>query len=432
MLVAQVHRTTIARNISRGVAISSNSDSKVFYGWVVVGAGFIILLIGMGVRLSYGVFLKSLEVDFHLTRGATSSIFSIYMLLCSVFAVLGGWALDRYGPRRVCLLMGSFTGLSLLLTSQATSAWQLYISYALLLSLGTGPLYSVINATASRWFDKKRGLALSVTSSGAAFGPIVTAPFATYLLSILNWGMAFMALGIASWCFIGSMSLLLKKDPGTMDLLPDGKRSHTNQDPISIGEQEVQLADTHLLQALTTQQFWFLGSIWLLMSFCLHLLYVHIIPYAVDIGYPPMDAALVLSLIGGGNIIGRLTIGRLSDTIGRRSPAIACGSLQVATLLWLMWAQELWMLYGIAIVFGFALGALDLLVMALIGDVFGGRHIGTIMGLMSAFWAIGAATGPAVGGFSFDIAGSYFIAFGVGSAAMVIATLFAGLIRGIS
>lgn len=414
------------------MAISSNLGSKVFYGWVVVGAGFIILLIGMGVRFSYGVFLKSLEVNFHLTRGATSSIFSVYMLLCSVFAVLGGWALDRYGPRRVCLLMGSFTGLGLLLTSQATSAWQLYISYALLLSLGTGPLYSVINATASRWFDKKRGLALSVTSSGAAFGPIVTAPFATYLLSILNWGMAFMALGITSWFFIGSMSLLLRKDPGAMDLLPDGKKSHTNQDPISIEEREVQLADTHLLQALTTQQFWFLGSIWLLMSFCLHLLYVHIIPYAVDIGYSPMDAALVLSLVGGANIIGRLTIGRLSDTIGRRSPAIACGSLQVATLLWLMWAQELWMLYGIAIVFGFSFGGLDILIMALIGDVFGSRHIGTIMGLMSACWAIGAAAGPAVGGFSFDIAGSYFIAFGVGAAAMVIATLFAGLIRGIS
>jgi len=420
------------KSTSGGTVISSRLRNQVFYGWVVVGAGFIILLTGLGARFSYGVFFKSIEVDFNLTRYATSRIFSAYMLLCSVFAVLGGWTLDRYGPKRVCLLMGSFTGLSLLLTSQTTSAWQLYISYALLLSLGTGPLYSLINATVSRWFVKRRGLALSITSSGASFGPIVTAPFATYLLSIFDWRMAFIVLGIISWLFIGSMSLLLRKDPAVMELLPDGERSHVNQDHLSIDVQTVQSTGIDLLQALKTQQFWFLGSIWLLISFCLHLLYVHIIPYAVDMGYSPMDAAFVLSLMGGANIIGRLTIGRVSDTIGRRSPAVACASLQVATLLWLMWARELWMLYGIAIVFGFGFGGVDLLVTTLIGDVFGTRCIGTIMGLMSACWGIGAAVGPAIGGFAFDITGSYFIAFGVAAAAMVIATLFAGSIKGIS
>ena len=413
------------------MTISSRLRNQVFYGWVVVGAGFTILLTGLGARYSYGVFFKSIEVDFSLTRGATSGIFSAYMFLCSVFAVLGGWALDRFGPRRVCLLMGSFTGLSLLLTSQTTFAWQLYISYALLLSLGTGPLYSVVNATASRWFVRRRGLALSITSSGAGFGPIVTAPFATCLISIFDWSMAFIVLGMISWLLIGSMSLLLKKDPAAMKLLPDGERSHTKQGLISIEEPKVQSVDTHLLQALKTQQFWFLGSIWSLVSFCFHLLYVHIIPYAIDMGYSPMDAALVLSLIGGANIIGRLTIGRLSDAIGRRSPAIVSASLQVATLLWLMWARELWMLYGIAIVFGLSFGGLDLLVTTLIGDVFGTGRIGTIMGLMSACWAIGAAAGPAIGGFTFDVTGSYFIAFAVGAAAMVIATLFAGLIKGI-
>jgi OFA family oxalate/formate antiporter-like MFS transporter len=403
----------------------------VFYGWVVVGTGFIILLTGLGVRFSYGVFFKSLEVDFNLTRGATSGIFSAYMLLCSGFAVLGGLALDRYGPRSVCLLMGSFTGLSLVLTSQTTSAWQLYISYALLLSLGTGPLYSVVNATVLRWFDKKRGLALSITTSGAGFGPIVTAPFATFLLSILNWGRAFMMLGIISWFFISSMSLLLRNDPAAMELLPDGERSHANQGASSIEEREDRLPGAHLIQALKTQQFWFLGSIWLLISLCLHLLYVHIIPFAVDMGYLPMDAALILSLMSGANIIGRLTIGQLSDATGRRFPAIASASLQVATLLWLMWARELWMLYGIAIVFGFGFGGLDLLVTALIGDVFGTRRIGTIMGLMSACWGIGAAAGPIVGGFAFDVTGSYFSAFGVGAGAMMTATLFACLVRGI-
>jgi len=143
-----------------------------------------------------------------------------------------------------------------------------------------------------------------------------------------------------------------------------------------------------------------------------------------------MDAAFVLSLIGGANIIGRLTTGHLSDALGRKPPAMACGSLQVGTLLCLMFARELWMLYGIAIVFGFGFGGLDVLVTALIGDVFGTRRIGTIMGLVAACWGIGAAAGPAIGGFTFDATGSYFIAFGAGATAMLIATVFVCLVNG--
>ena len=73
---------------------------RIFYGWVIAVTGLVISLIGLGARYSFGVFFKSLEAEFALTRGATSSIFSIYMLLCCVFAILGGWALDKYGPKK--------------------------------------------------------------------------------------------------------------------------------------------------------------------------------------------------------------------------------------------------------------------------------------------------------------------------------------------
>ena len=71
------------------------TGDRFFYGWVVLGAGVLILASTLGIRHSYGVFFKSLETDFTLSRGATSSIFSIYMILCAAVALLGGWALDR-------------------------------------------------------------------------------------------------------------------------------------------------------------------------------------------------------------------------------------------------------------------------------------------------------------------------------------------------
>ena len=395
---------------------------------MVTGAGFLIAVVGLGTRYSFGVFFKSIESEFALTRGATSGVFSIYMLLCCVFAVLGGRALDRYGPKVVVFLMGSFTGLSLLLTSQANSAWQLLISYGLLLSLGTGAIYAVVNSTASRWFDKKRGFVLGITTSGGGFGAIVMAPFATYLISNFGWRTAFIVMGLIAWLVISSMCLILKKDPGDMGLLPDGVKSEAAQPGPQKKESKAQLTGLSVLQASRTSNFWFLGLIWLLLSLDVHLVFVHVVSYAVDMGNSLMDAAIILALIGGTTIPGRLLVGRVSDTIGRKAPAIACAVLQVGALLWLMWAQELWMLYVFAIAFGFLWGGLGVLTTALIGDVFGMRSIGAIMGMMSAGWALGAASGPAIGGYIFDVSGTYFMAFAAGAVAILLAALLVALV----
>ena len=191
--------------------ISPYLKDKMFYGWLIVGAGFLMGFIGIGARYSYGVFLKPIEVDFGMTRGATSGIFSIYMLLCCVIAAAGGWAMDRYGSRKVSLFMGTFTGLSLLLTSRARAPWQLLITYSLLLALGTGAIYSVVNSTASRWFIQKRGLVVGITSSGGGVGAIILAPFATLLISRFDWRTAFIVMGLISWIVMAAASLFLVK-----------------------------------------------------------------------------------------------------------------------------------------------------------------------------------------------------------------------------
>jgi len=87
------------------------------------------------------------------------------------------------------------------------------------------------------------------------------------------------------------------------------------------------------------------------------------------------------------------------------------------------------MFYLFAIAFGFSRGGLTASTTALVGDIFGTRSIGAIIGVMSAFWSAGAAIGPAIGGFIFDATGNYFTAFAIGAAAMLLVTLFVALIR---
>jgi len=400
---------------------------KPFYGWVVVIACVIIMTIVFGTRYSFGVFFKSIETEFDLTRGATSGVFSVYMLLCCIFALLGGWTLDRYGPRIVARLMGVFTCLSLLLTSQANSPWQLFISYSLLLAIGTGAAYTVSMSTTSRWFDKKRGLALGIVGSGAGLGTVLMAPFATYLISNFGWSMSFMVMGPIALILLISPSVLLKKDPHEIGALPDGVKPNAGETQIQ--GNNTQPTDFSLLQAARTSSFWFLGFVWLLFSLCIHLVLVHIVPHATDIGISAMEAAVALSLIGGISIPGRLLMGWVSDKIGRKVTGIICALLQTGAMVGLIWSQELWMLYIIAVVYGFGYGGFDPPVVALIGDIFGLRSIGIIMGALVIGWSIGAFIGPLIGGLIFDAYNSYSLAFATGALAMAVAGLLLALIR---
>ena len=409
--------------------ILSFFKDKIFYGWVVIGAGLLIAVISLGTRSSFGVFFKSIESEFNLTRGATSGIFSVSMLLCCIVSILGGWASDRYGPKIVTFMMGSFLGISLILTSQSNSTWQLLITYGLLLSLGTGGIFPVLNSTASRWFHKKRGIALGITTSGTALGVIVIPPFATYFISHFDWRTAFLVLGVVAWLVIAPLSLLLKRDPSDVGLLPDGEASEAAQDRVHNKENKPQLTDFSLSQAFRASQFWFLGFVWFFMALNTYLIFVHVVPYAVDTGISPMDAAVILSLVGGVSILGRIGVGKISDMIGRRAPAIACALLQAGAMLWLMCSRDLWMLYTFGIVYGFMWGGFNLVTTALIGDIFGMHSIGLIMGVINVGWALGAAAGPVMGGLLFDITGNYFLAFATGIGAVLTATLFVALIR---
>ncbi|KPK20768.1 MAG: hypothetical protein AMK69_23350 [Nitrospira bacterium SG8_3] len=400
-----------------------------FYGWAIVGSGFFMSIIGIGSRYCYGVFLKSLEVEFGITRMMTSSIFSLYMLLCSIIAVFSGWAMDEYGPKRVGIFMGTFTGLSFFLTSMANSAWQLFITYSLLFSLGTGAIYTIVNSTVSKWFVKKRGLVVGITSSGGGLGTFIMAPIMTYLISSFDWRTAFIVLGFFTWIGIGAMSLLLRRDPHDLGLLPDGDQSEPVQGGVTKEAWEVPRGDFSPGQAYKMSQFWILGFSWLLLSLSFHLIFVHIVPYAVDQGISPMDASFILSLIGISNVLGRIVLGKLSDLVGRKSLAITSALIQAGALLWLMWTHRLWMLYVFAIPFGFTFGGSSAMITALVGDIFGTRNLGVIMGILIAGFALGAAIGPAIGGYVFDVSGQYFMAFVAGTFSILITAFIIALIR---
>jgi OFA family oxalate/formate antiporter-like MFS transporter len=397
---------------------------RLFYGWVVVLASLIIISIVMGTRFSFGVFFKSLANEFGLTRAETSAISSANMLLGCVFAIVSGWGADKLSLRMLISLMGLFTGLSLILTSQAQSLWQLFIVYSFLLALGTGGVFTITTSLIIRWFDRKRGFAIGLTTSGVGFGTVIMAPLAAYLIANFGWRMSYFLMGVIAWLFILPMAVLLRKNPSEMGLLPDGAGSNEAK----IGESSLVEASSRssgisLSHTFQTRNFWCMGFSWLLSTTCVFIIMTHIVPHATDLGINVMKAATILSLIGAMNIPGRLLVGRISDNIGRKATSIACALSLAGTIIWLILSKDIWMFYLFAIFFGFFYGGFDASTTALIGDIFGLHKIEIIMGTMSASWSLGAAIGPIIGGLIYDIRNNYFVAFSISAAAMIIVTI---------
>jgi MFS family permease len=396
---------------------------RLYYGWVVLAASLIFGVIAYGTRYSYGIFFKSLEQDFGWSRALTSSVFSGYMILGSIFAIPGGWASDRYGPRIVAIFMGLFTSLSLLLTSYANSLWHVFISYSLLLAIGTGPTYVVTTATASRWFVKRRGLAVGIVGSGLGSGILVMTPIAAYLVSSFDWQTAYFIMAFVALFTMVPCALPLRKAPTELAALPDGEKLTVATLPREQPQNE--LESFSLLQAAKTKNFWLILFVWLLFSFCMHLVLTHLVPHATDLGIAPMKAATILTLLGGMSIAGNVVMGRLSDTIGRKQAATLSALLMAGAMLLLVGASNLWLLYLFGIIFGFAYGGFAPPITVLIGEVFGLRNFGLIMGVLVIGWGLGAALGPFLAGYIFDISGNYVYAFLIGVVAMLTA---AGLI----
>jgi len=405
---------------------SLNLKDKLFYGWVVVLSFLVIGIALYGIHFSFGLFFKSIESEFNLTRTATSAIVSANLVLAGISAFLAGLALDRYGPKTVILFMGLFTGISLLLTSQVNSYWQLFLTYSLLLSMGTGAAYTVSTSTVSRWFKKKRGIALGIAGSGVGLGTILMAPFATFLITNLDWRMSYLIVGLVAWIMVIPLSWLLKREPGEIGALPDGANPHSRYRESE--EASIQATDSPLSEVFRTRSFWLFLACWLLFSSCLFLILTHLIPHLTDLGFSAQEAARVLSLTGVSAVAGRLIMGTVSDKIGRKRASIIAALLQASAMFWLIEAQELWMFYVFSLLFGFAYSGFGVSMGALIGDILGLSKIGTIFGLLDIGFGIGSAIGSAIGGIIFDISNSYTIAFIIGATSMLIVTLFVALI----
>ncbi len=373
---------------------------RVFAGWWVVAGAFLCMLTGYAVAYSFAAFFVALESEFGAHRGETALVFSISAFLYFLLGLPAGLIADRIGPRPVVTGGLLLIAVGLVVAARATSLWQIYLGYGLGVGLGVGFSYVPSVAAVQRWFVRRRGTASGIAVAGIGVGTLVGAPLAHQLIAAHGWRAAYVVL--AGLTVVGAIAagLLVRRGPDHYGLTPDGDPRH----PSGASSMPAGLS---LGEAVRSGPFWAIYVGALLMSFGLFVPFVHLAPYARDVGLGEGFGVLLIVLLGVGSTVGRFLFASVTGWIGRR---LSFAMMYVgAGAMLVVWSQSTSApaLVVFALAFGAFYGGFVAIAPSLAADYFGGRALGSVIGALYSGVAFGALLGSPAAGYAFDLFGSY-------------------------
>jgi MFS family permease len=390
--------------------------ARVFYGWYVVAAAFVVTCLGFGSAYTFSAFVPSLQRDFAASRGSVSLVFSLAGFLYFGLGVVSGPLADRFGSRRPCAAGMLLIGVGVAAAGVARTLSTVYLAYGLGVGLGIGLSYVPALGAVQRWFSRRRGFASGLAVSGIGVGTLLMPPLASRLIAACGWRPTYVMMGAVVAVVGVGAALLIENDPRSRGLLPDGNLGAASAQPDSA-------ASFTVGEAVRSRRFLLLYGACLASSFGLFVPFVHLVPFALDHGVNEAAAALLLAAVGVGSTGGRFLLGGLADRLGRDVALLAMFlGMALALAAWTV-STAYWGMALFALSYGVVYGGFVAILPALTMDYFGGRHVGGIIGVLYTSVAVGTLIAPAAAGFAFDLSGSYTLPILVGAAGDVIAAL---------
>ena len=390
---------------------------KKFYGYTIVTAAFIILLVMIGSVMTFGVFITPMSEEFGWGYATITGALSVSILISGFLGILSGKLCDKFGPKKVVLISNLFFGAGLVLMSQVNTIWQLYLFYGGILAIGMSSAIAPLQSTVVKWFVKKRGLIVSIFLMGLTSGSMVMPLIANQLILLWGWRTAYAVLGATSFSVVLIAAMYLKNDPAEIGELPYG--ASETEEP---GSAAMPTSGFSLREAFGTVQLWLLCAFFFLAAFAMMTIMTHIVPHAINLGISSTVAAVIMATIGGVSTAAMIPNGFLTDKIGVHKTAIILTIMLLISMIWLSASGDgILPLFLFAVVFGIAFSGLDILLALLSSNLFGLIALGTIIGFVNAILQFGGAIGPLVAGIIFDSNGSYQSAFIICAVLSVIA-----------
>jgi MFS family permease len=397
-------------------------DYKFFYGYIVVAASFLIMVVIWAAYYSFGVFFKPLITDFGWTRATTSGAFSLSAIINGLLAIVMGKLVDRFGPRIVMTICAILISSGFMLMSGIASIWQVYLFYGLIVGVGMGGSFVPVMSTVVRWFYEKRSMMTGIVAAGMGIGALIGPPIAHQLIIHFGWRKSYVVFGATVFLTVILAAQLIKRDPSEVGQHAYGESKISAQLATKPSSKALSFRE-----AIYTRQFWIVYCMFFCLGFCTFAVMVHMAPHAIELEIPAAVAANILATVGGLSIIARILMGRAADIIGSKRSFIIGFMLMLSALFGLVPFKMIWILFVLAGLFGFANGSCVIAQSPLVALLFGLSSHGVILGFLSFGFTSGGALGPWLAGYIFDATDSYRFAFllcaGVSLAGLVL-TMF--------
>ena len=407
-------------------------DLRLWYGWVILFAVFVILTAVIGIRNSLGVFFKEISGEFGWSRAQTAGAFTMGMLGQAAVAPFAGWALERFNMRWVIGAGILANGGALLIGARIQELWHFYAMY-FLLSAGFAfsanlPQVQLL----SNWFVLKRGLAMGFSHAAQGFAPVLNV-FTPLLIAAFGWRGSYLALaGVTLLLLLPFAAAVLRDHPGEKRTAPDApflsprefSRARARAALPAPAKRERGAAS---LSFLLTRRFLLVGGIYGSAAYVFTAVIVHLVPHATDQGFSPAGGVGLFALYGAALVLGN-GLSAASDRIGRLPTYLTGAAIGAAACLLLAAftrASPAWRIYAGAMGTGLALGFIRPTASSLLADHFAGPGFGLVNGCAMTVFSLAGALGPLATGMIFDASGSYYAGFLLAGGAFAAGAIFA-------
>lgn len=412
----------------------THESSRFYYGWVIVCVCMVVMTLAAPLLASFSIFYVAIMNDLGWSRGDTALGLAIFLVVTGLGGPVAGGLVDRFQPRWVMPIGTMMTALALVWMSRMTTKWEFYVAYGVLAAAGSSLLHLVpFAAIVSNWFMRHRGLAIGAVTAGQGLGQ-VSIPLIQYMIDHIGWRGSYLVIGAAFLLIPTALILLfLQSRPEDRNLSLADERLPWERRPENVEATEDKKADEiqptqaptrelvildkrwaetdwTVARTMGTVRLWMLVLLVTLFGAGYMMVNVQLVAYLEDKGYSSILAASAVGLQGFLHIFGRFLGGGLSDRIGREK-AVTLSAAIFILFLALLYASGLvanpWLVYAAVIMFGLG-GAMPLpALMAATGDIFQGKHLGAIIGVIMMGGFVGGAAGAWLGGKLFDLTHSY-------------------------
>jgi MFS family permease len=406
------------------------SAGLIHYAWIILALCFVNLFINYGIRLGYSVVLPEMIRTVGVTRREGGDIINAYLFTYLCLSPFTGYFTDRFGARFVISSFGVLLGVGTLLMGTAANVSQAAFFFAVT-GIGGAAMWTPVVTLAQRWFaPRRRGMALGILSTGFGLGLAVMGRLYPAIVARWDWRYCWYLMGAAALVMVIINALALRSKPEDKGLRQWGEDTIASAaapaSPPMPGFRE------RYAEIFASSRFWVIGASYFLIAGTLYTTLTFIVDYAgSSLGLPYERASLLATIHGFGQVFGVLVIPVLSDYIGRRR-TIFFSNIVIAvaiTGIVLSGGSISWLFASVALLGAFY-GVTFPMYSACGGDYFRKELMGTVIGIWTPFYGVGAIIAHRAGGQIRDVTGSFTIPFLLCIGAALVAAFLMLFVRG--